>query len=158
MSLQITNQADYALRAMLYLARLGVGKRVPSSVIAEEMNMSRIFLSRINTQLVNAGLLTTWRGARGGVALTKPASEITVYDVLTAVDGPIQLMGCLDDQKFCSFSETCQLYKFWMRTKDVLAQQLKSTTLQDLVDEREEEGGDFLDSLRMISHQTELNE
>ena len=61
MSLQITNQADYALRAMLYLARLGFGKKAPSNVIAEEMNMSRIFLSRINTQLVNARLITTWR-------------------------------------------------------------------------------------------------
>ncbi|MEN6530964.1 MAG: Rrf2 family transcriptional regulator, partial [Anaerolineaceae bacterium] len=68
MSLQITNQADYALRAMLYLARLGFGKRASSNVIAEEMNMSRIFLSRINTQLVQARLIATWRGARGGVA------------------------------------------------------------------------------------------
>lgn len=106
MSLQITNQADYALRAMLYLARLGYGKKAPSNVIAEEMNMSRIFLSRINTQLVNARLITTWRGARGGIALTRPASEISVYDVLTAVDGPIRLVGCIEDPDTCCFSET----------------------------------------------------
>ena len=153
MSLQITNQADYALRAMLYLARLGFGKRAPSNVIAEEMNMSRIFLSRINTQLVNARLISTWRGARGGVALTRPPSEISIYDVLTAVDGPIRLVGCLDDPDCCPFSGTCPLHKFWIRTEDVLTNQLKSTSLQDLIADEGTEGALFLDSLRKVPQQ-----
>ena len=153
MSLQITNQADYALRAMLYLARLGFGKRAPSNVIAEEMNMSRIFLSRINTQLVNARLISTWRGARGGVALTRPPAEISIYDVLTAVDGPIRLVGCLDDPDCCPFSGTCPLHKFWIRTEDVLTNQLKSTSLQDLIADEGTEGALFLDSLRKVPQQ-----
>ena len=147
MSLQITNQADYALRAMLYLARLGYGKQAPSNVIAEEMNMSRMFLSRINSQLVNARLLTTRRGARGGVALTKPPSEISVYDVLTAVDGPIQLVECLGDPNNCRFSETCPLHKFWIRTEEVLINQLKGTSLQDLVENGSAEKGGFLSTI-----------
>ena len=155
MSLQITNQADYALRAMLYLARLGFGKKAPSNVIAEEMNMSRIFLSRINTQLVNARLITTWRGARGGIALTRPASEITVYDVLTAVDGPIRLVGCLEDPNCCQFSGTCPLHKFWIRTEEVLISQLKSTTLQDLIADENTAGAEFLDSLRKVPQQVD---
>ena len=153
MSLQITNQADYALRAMLYLARLGFGKKAPSNVIAEEMSMSRIFLSRINTQLVNARLITTWRGARGGIALTRPASEITVYDVLTAVDGPIRLVGCLEDANCCPFSETCPLHKFWIRTEEVLINQLKGTSLQDLIADENTAGAEFLDSLRKVPQQ-----
>ncbi len=153
MSLQITNQADYALRAMLYLARLGFGKRAPSNVIAEEMNMSRIFLSRINTQLVNARLITTWRGARGGIALTRPASEISVFDVLTAVDGPIRLVGCIEDPECCKFSGTCPLHKFWIRTEQVLTEQLKGTTLQDLIADENVASVDFLDSLRKVPQQ-----
>ena len=153
MSLQITNQADYALRAVLYLARLGFGKRAPSNVIAEEMNMSRIFLSRINTQLVNARLISTWRGARGGVALTRPPSEISIYDVLTAVDGPIRLVGCLEDPDCCPFSGTCPLHKFWIRTEEVLTNQLKSTSLQDLIADEGTEGALFLDSLRKVPQQ-----
>jgi len=148
MSLQITNQADYALRAMLYLARLGFGNQAPSHVIAEEMNMSRMFLSRINTQLVNARLLTTRRGARGGVALTRPPSEISVYDILTAVDGPIRLVECLDDPKCCSFVKSCPLHKFWIQTEQVLTDQLKNTTLQDLIENESGENVEFLDSLR----------
>jgi len=155
MSLQITNQAYYALRAMLYLARLGFGKKAPSNVIAEEMNMSRIFLSRINTQLVNARLITTWRGARGGIALTRPASEISVYDILTAVDGPIRLVGCLEDPNSCMFSGTCPLHKFWIRTEEVLINQLKSTTLQDLIADENTAGAEFLDSLRKVPQQVD---
>lgn len=150
MSLQITNQADYALRAMLYLARLGYGKRAPSNVIAEEMNMSRIFLSRINTQLVNARLISTWRGARGGVALTRPPAEISVYEVVTAVEGPIRLVGCIDDPDCCPFSGTCPLHKFWIRTEQVLIDQLKSTSLQDLIADEGSEGAEFLDTLRAV--------
>lgn len=153
MSLQITNQADYAIRAMLYLARLGFGKRAPSNVIAEEMNMSRIFLSRINTQLVNARLITTWRGARGGIALTRPASEISVYDILTAVDGPIRLVGCIEDPECCKFSGTCPVHKFWIRTEQVLIDQLKGTTLQDLVADDDQVGVEFLDTLRKAPKQ-----
>ena len=153
MSLQITNQADYAIRAMLYLARLGFGKRAPSNVIAEEMNMSRIFLSRINTQLVNARLITTWRGARGGIALTRPASEISVYDILTAVDGPIRLVGCIEDPECCKFSGTCPVHKFWIRTEQVLTDQLKGTTLQDLVADEDQVGVEFLDTLRKAPKQ-----
>jgi len=149
MSLQITNQADYALRAMLYLARLGFGKKAPSNVIAEEMNMSRIFLSRINTQLVNARLITTWR------ALTRPASEISIYDILTAVDGPIRLVGCLEDPNCCQFSGTCPLHKFWIRTEEVLISQLKSTTLQDLIADENTAGAEFLDSLRKVPQQVD---
>jgi Rrf2 family iron-sulfur cluster assembly transcriptional regulator len=153
MSLQITNQADYALRAMLYLTRLGFGKRAPSNIIAEEMNMSRIFLSRINTQLVNARLISTWRGARGGVALSRPPSEISVYDVLTAVDGPIRLTGCIEDPDCCPFSGTCPLHKFWIRTQEVLINQLKSTSLQDLVADENTLSADFLDTLRNVPQQ-----
>lgn len=153
MSLQITNQADYALRAMLYLTRLGFGKKAPSNVIAEEMNMSRIFLSRINTQLVNARLISTWRGARGGIALTRPASEISVYDILTAVDGPIRLVGCLEDPDCCPFAGTCPLHKFWIRTEEVLINQLKSTTLQDLIADENAAGAEFLDTLRKVPQQ-----
>ena len=153
MSLQITNQADYAIRAMLYLERLGPGKKAPSNVIAEEMNMSRIFLSRINTQLVNAGLISTWRGARGGIALNRLPSEISVYDILTAIDGPIRLVGCLHDLDYCKFSKTCPVHRFWIRTERVLAEQLRSTTLQDLVNDDAGEGAELLDTLRNAPQQ-----
>ncbi|HSN94714.1 MAG TPA: Rrf2 family transcriptional regulator [Anaerolineaceae bacterium] len=133
MSMQITNQADYALRAMLYVARLGPGQHAPSNVIADKMDMSRMFLSRINAQLSNAGLITTRRGASGGIMLAKDPTEITIYDVVSAIDGPLNMIRCTKDPGCCSLGEDCPLRCFWFETENLLVTQLKSTTLADLV-------------------------
>ena len=133
MSMQITNQADYALRAMLYIARLGPGQYAPSNLIADKMDMSRMFLSRINAQLSNAGLITTRRGALGGIMLAKDPAEITIYDVVSAIDGPVNMIRCTKDPGCCSLSEHCPLLSFWRETEDSMIEKLKGTTLADLV-------------------------
>jgi len=133
MSMQITNQADYALRAMLFVARLGPGKHAPSNLIADKMDMSRMFLSRINAQLSNAGLITTRRGALGGIMLAKDPTEITVYDIVSAIDGPLNMIRCTKDPSCCSFGDNCPLRGFWYETENILVNRLKSTTLADLV-------------------------
>ncbi|MGI6251604.1 MAG: RrF2 family transcriptional regulator [Anaerolineaceae bacterium] len=132
MGLQITNQADYATRAMLFIARLGPGKLVPSNIIAEEMHMSRMFLSRINSHLSKAGLIRTRRGARGGISLAKDPSEISVFDIVTAIDGPIHLIHCTKDPDCCNFGENCPLQRFWLDSEEVLVQKLKNTSLAEL--------------------------
>jgi len=134
MSMQITNQADYALRAMLFIARLGPGEHAVSSVIADTMHMSRMFLSRINAHLNNAGLIRTRRGAQGGILLARDPSEITVYDVISAIDGPINMIRCTKDPGCCSLKTNCPLRIFWNETENLLIQKLKSTTLADLVE------------------------
>ena len=70
--MQITRQADYALRAVLYLAQLGSDRRAATSHIAEEQQIPPSFLAKIVSQLSVAGLLQTSRGARGGVSLARP--------------------------------------------------------------------------------------
>lgn len=133
MAMNITNQADYAIRAMLYLARLGPGKQVPSSVIAEEMSISRLFLSRINSQLSNAGLIITRRGARGGVSLAREPKDISIYAVLSAIDGPICLIDCNKSAEFCSHLN-CPFRSFWQETQEMLYQRLSNTSFQDILD------------------------
>lgn len=134
MSLQITKQADYAMRALVFIGRLGPGKQAPSNVIAEEMHMSRMFLSRINSQLSNAGLINTRRGARGGIMLAKAPSEISVYDVLVAIDGPVELMHCTQNPDDCTLSDCCPLRSFWLETQEVLIKHMQDTSIQDLLD------------------------
>jgi Rrf2 family protein len=133
MSMQITNQADYALRAMLFIARLGPGQHAPSNIIAEKMDMSRMFLSRINAQLSNAGLITTRRGALGGIMLAKDPAEISIYDIVSAIDGPVNMIRCTKDPNCCSLGEHCPLLGFWRETEDGMVTRLRSTTLADLV-------------------------
>ena len=132
MSMQITNQADYALRSMLYIAQYAESQLIPSNKIAEEMQISRIFLSRINSQLVNAGLIRTRQGARGGVMLAKPAADISVYDVVTTIDGPITLIDCIADPESCPLSPDCPYRTFWEETQNALIARMKAVSLQDM--------------------------
>lgn len=132
MSLQITNQADYAMRAMLFLANCGTEEQVPSHVIADKMQISQMFLSRINSLLSMAGLIKTQRGAKGGVSLSKDASEITLLDIITAVDGPIVLRRCHVDPSSCERSDVCPMRIFWDEVNQIVEEKLKSVSLLDL--------------------------
>ncbi|MGB4594568.1 MAG: Rrf2 family transcriptional regulator [Anaerolineaceae bacterium] len=134
MSLQLTNQADYATRAMFCLAKNGHDRLVPSNEIAEKMNISPMFLSRINSLLSLAGLINTRRGARGGISLAKEPSEISLYDVIAAVDGPVVLRHCHSDPGACERREECEIRPVWDGINDMLVEKLKSISLQDLVD------------------------
>lgn len=134
MNLQLTNQVDYAIRAMAFLAWNEQGKWIPSNVIAEEMQISRMFLSRINMLLARAGLIRTQRGARGGVMLAKPASEINVYEIIEAIEGTVLINECLGNTDPCTFPLSEQLKRYWQMTQDFIDEKLKGTSLADLIE------------------------
>jgi len=133
MSLQLTNQADYATRAMYCLAKNGQDRLVPTSEIAQKMNISPMFLSRIISLLSLAGLINTQRGARGGVSLAKDPREISLLDIIAAVDGPVVLRHCHTDSSACDRREDCELRPFWDEVNDLLVEKLKSISLYELV-------------------------
>lgn len=133
MNLQLTNQVDYAIRAMTYLAGSEQGQWIPSSLIAEEMQISRMFLSRINMYLGRAGLLSSQRGAKGGVMLARDAADISIYDVIVAIDGPIIVNRCLETPENDTFKYSAQLNNYWQSVQDELEQKLKNTSLKDVV-------------------------
>jgi len=132
--MQITRQADYALRAVLYLARLEPGRKEPTSRIAEERHIPPSFLAKIISQLAIAELITTSRGAHGGVALSKSPGEISILEVVEAIDGPIGLNDCTQDPKDCVFGEDCPLRMVWCGTQDELVDRLRATTFAKFID------------------------
>ena len=125
--MQITRQADYAIRAVLYLAKLGSNQRAATSTVAQEQHIPPSFLAKIISQLSIAGLLHTSRGARGGVTLARPAEDITLLEVVEAIDGPIALNECVTDQDSCSFGAECPLRPVWCDAQDELVTRLRST-------------------------------
>ena len=125
--MQITRQADYAVRAVLYLARLGTSERAATSTVAEEQRIPPSFLAKIISQLSIAGLLHTSRGARGGVTLAREPKEISLLEVIEAIDGPISLNECSNQDGACSFGEECQLRDVWCDAQEELVKRLKST-------------------------------
>jgi Rrf2 family protein len=131
--MQITRQADYAVRAVLYLARLGPSQRAATSRIAQEQRIPPSFLAKIISQLSIAGLLHTSRGARGGVSLAREAKEITLLDVVEAIDGPILLNECVGEKGLCAFADECPLKPIWCETQEHLVSRLRETRFDELV-------------------------
>jgi len=122
--MQITRQADYAVRAMVYLAQLEPDKRASTGQIAKEKSIPPSFLAKIVSQLSVAGLLQTSRGARGGVSLAKPAEAITLLDVVEAIDGPIMLNDCVGEKISCDYDDDCPLKPVWCDAQKMLLDQL----------------------------------
>jgi len=131
--MQITRQADYAVRAVLHLARLGNTERAATSMIAEEQHIPPSFLAKIISQLSIAGLLHTSRGARGGVTLGREPQDITLLEVVEAIDGPIQLNECVGDEGICPFDDNCPLRPVWCNAQDELVARLRGTNFAQLM-------------------------
>jgi Rrf2 family protein len=131
--MQITRQADYAVRAVLHLARAGNAERAATSTIAKEQKIPPSFLAKIISQLSIAGLLHTSRGARGGVTLAREPKEITLLEVIEAIDGPIQLNECVQGNGVCSFEDNCPIRTVWCDAQDALVKQLRGTSFGDLM-------------------------
>jgi Rrf2 family protein len=126
--MQITRQADYAIRAVRYLSKMNGNQRAATSTVAREMKIPPSFLAKIISQLSIAGLLHTSRGARGGVTLARDPKDITLLDVVEAIDGPILLNECVGDPGNCEFSKDCAMHPIWMEAQEMLTKRLRETT------------------------------
>ena len=130
--MQITRQADYAVRAVLYLAKNG-DQRAATSQVAQEQRIPPSFLAKIISQLSIAGLLHTSRGARGGVTLAREPQEISLLEVIEAIDGPIQLNECVGENAICNFDNDCPLRPVWCDAQEELVKKLKQTNFAQLM-------------------------
>ena len=135
--LKINRQTDYAVRVVLALAKYGEGTRLSSAVIQQEMLIPKAFMSRIVAQLARDGLVNTYAGRDGGLMLPRPASQITLKDVVEAFEGPILLSECMqakgDDD--CPFRSNCPVRSKWGRVQVAMLREMASITFEDLVKE-----------------------
>ena len=133
--MQITRQADYALRAVIYLSKLEDGEKASTKDIAAMQQIPPSFLAKIVSQLSIAGLIQTARGARGGISLARPPEDISVLNVVEAIDGPVLLNLCTVNHQACTFVEGCPLHKIWCETREQLVEKLSTATFahQNLV-------------------------
>jgi Rrf2 family protein len=138
--MEITRQADYAIRAILYLAEHEDNGRAPTNVIAEAKHIPPSFLAKIISQLSVAGLVNTSRGARGGVTLARPSSEITLLEVIESIDGPISINECALDLSICQFGKECLVGPVWCKLQEELVTRLKEISFNQLVKNPEQAG------------------
>jgi len=132
-TMQLSRMADYGVRAMMDLASLPPESKALIPDIARRQDVPRAFLAKIIPRLAKEGLLHTQRGAAGGVKLGRPADEISLLEILQAVDGPIVLAPCSLEPENCSRSADCGAAPVWRAAQVALDRTLANTTLSDLV-------------------------
>ncbi len=134
--MQVNRSTDYALRAMTYLAAQPAGQVAMVHDIALAQGVPPKFLARILQLLHKAQLVNSHRGIRGGFSLACPSEQITVLQVLEAVEGPLVISLCIATPQICDQAERCPSLSVWDRAQNAFTRVLASTTLADLATEQ----------------------
>lgn len=135
--MRITAKADYAVRAAAELAAAQPGGLpVKGEALAKAQGIPRNFLENILTELRRAGIVRTRRGAEGGYQLARPAKEVTVADVLRAVEGPLAAVQGVQPQDLSYGGAARNLPEVWVALRASLRGVLEKVTLADLASGR----------------------
>lgn len=138
--MKLSTRGRYGLRALLELALHQGEGLVLLRDIAQRQEVSLPYLEHLITPLIAAGLVGSTRGARGGVVLLKPPSEIKLSEVVQLLEGSIAPVDCVNDPKVCHRSASCATRDIWIEMKRAMNQVLDSTTLQNLVERQRQKG------------------
>lgn len=132
MRLELTKRGDYAIRAALALARAESGERLSVRRISEDMSIPVRFLPQVMADLVRAGLATAAPGRNGGYVLARPPAELTLLDVIEAVEGDSRRQTCVLRGGPCGASGFCDVHDVFFAAQDRMLKTLASTTLERL--------------------------
>ena len=132
----VSTKAQYGLRALIEIARQD-GQPVPLKDVSERQGLSQHYLEQIASNLRRAGFIKSVRGAHGGYRLARPAEQINAYDVVTAMEGSIAPVQCVEDDHSCDSQNVCGTQDLWFRVDAALREVLGGTTLADLIAEQE---------------------
>lgn len=122
--LTINRETDYAARVILHLALQPPGSRTTARQIAELRLIPRALVRRVVTRLGAAGLITTTRGSEGGISLARPAAEISLLEVVEAMEGPLALNSCTVEPNLCPLMSVCTVHLAWVQARDGLREVL----------------------------------
>ena len=131
--MQITRSEEYGLKGVLFLAKQPPEKITLVSEISKEQNIPETFLAKIFQRLSKVGVLRSIRGSKGGFSLGKPAKEITMKEVIEALEGPIALNRCLRREGECKEEKGCPLHQVWEKAQQRILDILDKTTMEDLI-------------------------
>lgn len=135
--MKLSTKGRYGLRALIDLAVYSENETVSIASIAARQNISESYLEQLIAKLRKAGLVTSVRGAGGGYKLAKRAEEISVGDILRALEGSLDLVECpgLKEESACDSSDFCVTKYVWQRINDSINQTVDGISLSRLVEE-----------------------
>ena len=139
--MKISTKIRYGARAMVVLAfHYGKGP-IELREIARQENISLKYLEQVIIPLRTGGLVKSIRGSKGGYVLAKPPSEICLNNLIEILEGPLNLVECLRDPKFCQRTSFCATRDVWKEVSEALEKIFLSITLEDMVNRSMEKGG-----------------
>ena len=143
--MKISTKGRYALRMLIDLAIHREEEYISLKDIAERQNISKKYLEQIVPMLNKSSLLRTIRGNKGGYMMAKKPSEITVADVLTATEGSLAPVSCLDfEPNECPMAENCSTLYIWEGLYKNIREYLTGITIEDIVEHSSSfDGGDY---------------
>jgi Rrf2 family protein len=138
--MRITRKSDYGLRAMYELAKSYSRSPISIAEIAQVQGIPDPFLEKIMQELKGAGLISATHGRGGGYSLERPPDQISVKEIIEALEGPVALVACLDESLRCMIEAGCPTSTFWAIINERFQQALGATTLDDLLRQGAQEG------------------
>lgn len=131
MRLELTKRADYAIRAALALSRAGAGERLSARSIAADQRVPERFLPQVMRDLVRAGVVEGTVGRSGGYRLARPSAEISLLDVVEAVEGDSRRRVCILRGGPCAVAPLCDVHAVFAAAQDDVLSRLRSTTVAE---------------------------
>jgi Rrf2 family protein len=129
--MQITRETDYAIRCVDYLSdKWGAVTMVDE--IAKGKCVPKSFLAKILQKLTKASIVKSYRGVKGGFELARSPKDITLLDVIEAIQGPVAMNVCALDETMCGFSSSCAIHPVWIEIRREVEKILKKNTFAKL--------------------------
>lgn len=126
-----TRRTDYGVRALINLAQHHPdGQAAPA--ISKDMEIPVGFLRQVLQELGRAGLVNSQPGRTGGYALAKEPEDITLYDIIDALEGPTEEPACALDGGPCHWDRACAIHWVWLAARDAFKEKLQSATLAQI--------------------------
>lgn len=146
--MKLSTKGRYGLRAMIDLAIHSKDEAVSIASIAARQKISESYLEQLIPKLRKAGMISSVRGAGGGYMLAKPADEISVGDILRALEGSLDPVDCagLPGAAGCEESENCVTKYVWQRINESINQTVDGIYLEELLKETKCENGQEVNS------------
>lgn len=129
--LRVTKMTDYASMLLACLAQAPNAVHSASD-LAEQTRLELSTVSKVLKPLSRAGLIAAFRGSQGGYRLAKPAADISLFEVVEAMEGRLEMTECSGAHSHCEHETHCGMQKHWRKINDVIADALKSVSIAEL--------------------------
>lgn len=139
--MKLSTRGRYGVRIMVDIAMHANLKPVMLRDIAKRQNISEKYVWQLLSPLSKSGLITSIRGARGGYRLGKDPVEITLRDIMTQLEGPLNLVDCVTDDRMCSRAQSCVTRDVWQDISEKINETLERLSLAEMVDRTHEKIG-----------------